>query len=219
LVADFGGLLKLARKRGCRIGYSAAVGTPLPSVETVLLGLHGAKLSAFRGLFNETSNRILREMESGVTYDDALENARRAGVLETDPRLDLEGWDTVYKVLILARTFWHPEIELDPKRVSGITAVTAEQIVETRARDYKVRLLGSAVQNESGDVEIRVEPVRLAPDDPLYPLGPGEKGAVFETDLMGRFVVRSGKAGPFATAAAIVKDVLNMAIHPPVIAV
>jgi homoserine dehydrogenase len=219
LVADFKGLMELAREAGSRIGYSAAVGTPLPSLETVLLGTHGTRLSGFHGLFNETSNRILREMESGVSYDDAFENARQAGVLEADPRLDIEGWDTAYKVLILARSFWSPEIELDGRRILGISAVAATAVTEAGTRGNKIRLLGSAERNESGVVDIRVEPVQLGPDDPLHALGPGEKGAVFDTDLMGRLVIRSGKAGPHATAAAVVKDVLNIAAHPSVIAI
>jgi homoserine dehydrogenase len=219
LVADFEGLLKTAQSEGCRLGYSAAVGAPLPAVETVLLGLRGAHLRSFRGLFNETSNRILREMESGVSYEDALEGARRAGILETDPRLDLEGWDTAYKVLILARTFWNPEIGFDPKRVLGITGITEEEITGVAAKGNKIRLVGGAERDDSGNVEIRVEPVQLGPGDPLHPLGPGEKGAVFETDLIGRFIIRNGNAGPYATAAAIVRDVLNITAHPPVIGI
>jgi homoserine dehydrogenase len=219
LVADFGGLLKTAESEGCRLGYSAAVGTPLPGVEIGLLGLHGTHMRSFRGLFNETSNRILREMESGVRYGDALENARRAGILETDPRLDLEGWDTAYKVLILARTFWNPEIELDPERILGITNIGKENILESAAKGEKMRLIGGAERGQSGVVEIRVEPEQLGAGDPLYSLEPGEKGAVFETDLMGRFVIRCGKAGPYETAAAVVKDVLNIADHPSVVGI
>jgi homoserine dehydrogenase len=219
LVASYDELVALAGTNGGRIGISAAVGTPLPSVETVLVGLHGSRLSGFRGLFNETSNRIMREMEAGVSYEKAVENAREAGVLETDPRLDLEGWDSAYKVLILARVFWKPDIPLSSASVQGIAGISVSEVAEARAAGKRIRLLGRARLSESGEVEIRIQPVRLDPDDPLYPLEPGEKGAVFESDLMGRFVIRSGKSGPFATAAAIIKDILNMAAHPPVLAV
>lgn len=219
LVASFEDLMNLARARGTRLGFSAAVGIPLPSLETVLVGLHGCTLRGFRGLFNETSNRILRAMEAGVSYDDAIEEAHKAGVLETDPRLDLEGWDTAFKVLILARSFWDPKASYDPSSIKGITEISAEEVAEATKRGQRIRLLGGADVSSSGDIEIRVEPVRLEVDDPLYVLEAGEKGAVFDTDLMGRLVIRSGKAGPFATAAAIVKDILNIVDHPPHLAV
>jgi homoserine dehydrogenase len=47
-----------------------------------------------------------------------------AGILEHDPSLDLEGWDTDFKVLILARSFWGADIPLDSVRVEGITRIT-----------------------------------------------------------------------------------------------
>jgi homoserine dehydrogenase len=59
---------------------------------------------------------------------------------------------------------------------------------------------------------VEVEP--LPSSDPLYSLAPDEKGAEFETSLMGRFFVKSGKSGPGTTAAALVKDILNIAAHP-----
>lgn len=214
LVVGFRQLMELAGEKGGRIGFSAAVGTPLPSLETALVGLHGCRIKGFRGLLNETSNRILRDMESGVPYEEAVEGAREAGVLESDPRLDLEGWDTAFKVLILARSLWDPEADLEPTAVRGIAGISPVDLARAVEGKRKLRLIGSARRDESGRVDIRVEPVWLDVEDPLHPLGPGEKGAVFDTDLMGRVVIRSGKAGPFATAAAIVKDVLNIVSHP-----
>jgi homoserine dehydrogenase len=219
LVAGFEELVSLADRHGGRIGLSAAVGTPLPSVETGLIGLQGSRVHGFHGCLNETSNRILRDMEDGVSYVDAVEGARRAGVLETDPRLDLEGWDTAFKVLILARTFWRTDITLDPTHVQGITEVSADDIERACAEGRRIKLLGFARHTESGDTELRVEPVWLDSNDPLHSLGSSEKGIVFDTDLMGSVVIRSGAAGPFDTAAAIVKDVLNIAAHPSWVAV
>ena len=215
LVHAFGDLVELAGRETCRIGISAAVGTPLPSLETMHLSLRGAGLRGFRGIFNETSNRILIKMEAGMSYEAAVENARSAGILEPDPSLDLEGWDTAFKVLILARSFWGAEIPLDTVRVKGITEVTAEQLSRIQDAGRKLRLIGSArPRNPGGDVEIGVAPEEIGPDDPFYPLAAGEKGAEFDSDLMGRFVIRSGKGGPLTTAAALVKDILNIAHHP-----
>lgn len=215
LIHAFGDLVELAGREKCRIGISAAVGTPLPSLETMHLSLRGAGLRGFRGIFNETSNRILIKMESGMPYEAAVENARSAGILEPDPSLDLEGWDTAFKVLILARSFWGAGIPLDSVRVEGITEGTAERLSRIQKEGRKLRLIGTArARNQGADVEILVAPEEIDSDDPLYPLAAGEKGAEFDSDLMGRFVIRSGKGGPSTTAAALVKDILNIAHHP-----
>ncbi|MGH9463854.1 MAG: hypothetical protein ACRD1X_21845 [Vicinamibacteria bacterium] len=214
LVAAFPELLELARLRGSRIGISAAVGTPLPSLEVGRLGSRGSALHAFRGIFNTTANRILMQMEAGMGYEDAMMDAERAGVLEPDPRLDVEGWDTAFKVLILARSFWSPTIPAESMKVQGITQITKDEIARALESGRRLRLVGAAQQSPSGDVTIRVEVEPLPPSDPLYSLASGEKGAQFETSLMGGFFVRSGKSGPRTTAAALVKDILNIAAHP-----
>ena len=133
LVAAFAEILELAQRKKCRIGISAAVGTPLPCLETVHLSLRGSTLHGFRGIFNTTANRILMNMESGMSYETAMEDVERAGILETDPRLDVEGWDTAFKVLILARSFWRPTIPMESARVEGITRITGADVL--RAQD------------------------------------------------------------------------------------
>ena len=218
LVAAFAELLELARHKKCRIGISAAVGTPLPSLEMVHLSLRGSTLHGFRGIFNTTANRILMKMESGVSYEDAMEDAERAGILEADPRLDVEGWDTAFKVLILARSFWQPTIPLESVQVQGITGITGAEMAQIKESGRRLRLVGTARQSPSGEVAIRVEAEPLPTSDPLYSLGPEEKGAEFDTDLMGRFVVRTGKAGPATTAATLAKDILNIVAHPTALA-
>jgi homoserine dehydrogenase len=214
LVAAFGELVDLARANNCRIGLSAAVGSPLSSLDTMHLSLHGSMVRGFRGLLSEAANRILRELETGKNRKDAVAGARRAGVLEPDPSLDLDGWDTAFKVLILARSIWDPAIPLDRACVQGITEVSEETLARARDEGKKLRLIGSARSGPRGWVEILVGPEALDPEDPLFPLGPGEKGAVIDSDLMGRFVIRSGKGGPLTTAASIAKDILNIAAHP-----
>ena len=218
LVVAFAELLELARRRSCRIGISAAVGTPLPSLEMLHLGLRGTTLVGFRGVFNTTANRILTQMESGASYHEALKDAERAGILETDPRQDIEGWDTAFKVLILARSIWRPTIPMESAEVRGIEGITGADIARLKESGRRPRLVGTARWSPSGDVAIRVGVESLPPSDPLHWLGPGEKGAQFDTDLLGRFVLRTSGAGPATTAVSIVKDILNIAAHPIVLA-
>jgi homoserine dehydrogenase len=59
----------------------------------------------WRGIFNSTSNFILGEMTAGRAYADALAEAQRRGLAETDPSLDVEGWDTANKLVIIANSF------------------------------------------------------------------------------------------------------------------
>lgn len=214
LIVAYAELMALARKSEARVGLSAAIGTPLPALETALLGLHGSRIRAFRGVFNQTANRVLQSMESGASYVEAVEEARSAGVLEADPRLDLEGWDAAFKVLILARALWSPEASLEGAKIEGIESLSPEAVGQALQQGRPLRLVGSAERGDEGRARITVRPERLAPNDPLFGLDSEEKAAVFESDLMGRLVIRTGRGGPVATAATLIKDVLNTVAHP-----
>ena len=91
LVARYSELVDLAKQHGARLGASAAVGIPLPSIEVGVLGVRGAGLRRFRGVFNDTANQILRDLESGISLDSAVERARMEGTIEEDPRLESGG--------------------------------------------------------------------------------------------------------------------------------
>ncbi len=214
LVADFEGLSTVARANGARIGASAAVGIPLPSLEVGALGLRGAGVRRFRGILNETANQILRDLEAGLSLPDAIAKARLAGTIEEDPRIDLEGWDAAYKLLILARVLWSPTLSLENGEIRGVSATGQNEIEKARARGQRIRLIATAERSSSGEVRLRTEPEALEASDPFYPLGPGEKALAFETASMGAITVRSSRGGPSATAACVIKDVLNLAAPP-----
>ena len=214
LVAAFGELSSLARARGARIGASAAVGIPLPSLEVGVIGLRGAGITRFRGVLNDTTNQILRDLESGISLQDSIARARLAGTLEEDPRLDLEGWDAAYKLLILARAIWKPTLSLGDSETRGVSAIGKDELDEARSRRKRLRLVATAERSDAGEIRLRTEPEALDAQDPLYSLGPGEKALVFETAAMGTIAIRSSKGGPIATAACVIKDVLNLGAPP-----
>jgi len=211
LVARYQDLVDCARETGARIGAAAAVGIPLPSVEVGAHGLRGAHLNRFRAVLNDTTNQILRDLESGISLEDSVERARIEGTIEEDPRLDLDGWDAAYKLLILARAIWDPKLRLEQVQTTGVGAIGRKELDDARLQRRRIRLIATGARDAGGVIRLKTEPESLADDDALYHLGPGEKGAVFETDVMGTITVRSSKGGPLATAACVVKDVLNIA--------
>jgi homoserine dehydrogenase len=213
LVAAQAALARAALEKGARIGASAAVGIPLPSLEVGLRGLRGASVARVRGLLNDTANQILRDLESGSSLEKAIETARIAGTIEADPRLDLDGWDAAYKLLILCRALWDPSLTLEAAVTRGVSAFASKELDEARSRGRRVRLIATGERSGSR-VQLRTECEALDPDDRFFALGPGEKAVSFETEVMGAITVSSTKGGPMATAASVLKDVLNIAAPP-----
>ncbi len=214
LVAHFEELSRIARRRGARIGVSAAVGVPLPTLEVGTLGLRGAGLRRFRAVLNDTSNQLLRDLEAGLSLEESIELARSAGTIEADSRLDIDGWDATYKLLILARILWRPDLHLDDVETIGVGAVRTTQLSQARSRGRRIRLIATGERAQDATLRLTVRPESLEADDPLFSLGPGEKGCIFETESMGTLAIRSSQGGPLTTAACVIKDVLNLTVAP-----
>ncbi len=91
---------------------------------------------------------------------------------------------------------------------------SARKSSTTRGHEDNASAIATGERDADGTIRLKTAPEALTPDDPLYELGPGEKGCVFETDVMGTISARSSKGGPLATAACVIKDVLNIAAPP-----
>src|SRR5690606_27476676 len=94
LVLAFRELHELAASTGAGLAVSATVCGALPVINIGQRDLIAADIQSLRGIFNATTNFILAEMATGRSYADALAEAQRRGIAETDPTLDVEGWDT-----------------------------------------------------------------------------------------------------------------------------
>src|SRR2546422_11263702 len=77
--------------------------------------LRGAQDECCEGILNRTTNLVLSEIEAGHTYADGVEAARRIGFLETDPSMDLDGWDATVKACLLANVLMGGRVR--PERV------------------------------------------------------------------------------------------------------
>lgn len=60
------------------------------------------------------------------------------GLLETDPSMDVDGFDSSAKLAILANVLGKSEVTLHSVRREGIRGVTVEQLLQgTRSREEK----------------------------------------------------------------------------------
>ncbi len=102
LVHAYTELQAAAQEHGAQLAFSATVCGALPVVNIGQRDLAACRFHRVRGIFNSTSNYILDAMRRGESYDDALRQAQEEGVAEADPTLDVEGWDTANKLVIIA---------------------------------------------------------------------------------------------------------------------
>lgn len=190
--------------------FSACVGGALPTVNLGRRDLAGCRIARVEGVFNGTTQIILRAMEQGGSYADALAEAQRRGLAETDPALDVEGWDAANKLVIVANAVLRQPTRLADLSVEGITRLTARDLRAALDRGERMVLL--CLAEADGDAyRLSVRPTALPLDHPLARMGADEMGVVYTTDIAGRASATTLERGPGPTAAAMLRDTIEIA--------
>ena len=113
-------------KKNVAIEGTVMSGTPI--INVLNNGLLGSDITALSGIMNGTSNYILSKMELGMSYEDALSQAQNLGYAETDPTSDVEGLDTLAKVMILANVVFGEQLTQQNINVNGISKITLSDV-------------------------------------------------------------------------------------------
>ncbi len=180
---------ELARKR---LFYKATVmaGTPLVDL---LMGLPPQKVLKVRGILNGSTNYIMtRVYKDGVPFEKAVEEARELGILEPDPRLDLEGLDPAAKLVIIANTL-------------GVHLDLRDVVRKPLAPLGPVTRYLATLDFETGKAS--VEPVRLAPDESIHV--DYTMNAVEIVTEVNNILVKGKGAGRKETALVLLNDTLK----------
>lgn len=95
-------LVDLQEKYHVSFLYEASAGASIPIIRNLEEYYDNELLYSLRGILNGTTNYVLTLMHNqGIDYDVALNEAREKGFAESDPTLDVDGWDAKYKLCII----------------------------------------------------------------------------------------------------------------------
>src|SRR5919197_3643736 len=161
LVLHYGALQRLAQSHQARLSMSAATAAALPTLDVGQICLAGAQILAIEGILNGTTNFILTKMqEEGYEYADALQEAQARGIAETDPTLDVEGFDTANKLILLSNALLGTKFGPGDVSRRGITEITPQQVIDARRGGRSLKLVGEASISR-GSVHLSVGPQEL----------------------------------------------------------
>ena len=209
LVFDYKRLMKKACDKGLKIKFGGATAAALPTLDVGLCSLAGAEILGIEGILNGTTNFILSRMDQGLCYDAALAEARQRGIAEPDPSMDVEGWDTASKILLISNAVVGTFFTLRDIKVEGITNISPEVLRTAKEEGKAVKLLGT-LRKQRNEFEAAVRVCPLEPSHPLFGVTGTNKGITYFTDTMGPVSVIGGKSDPRGAAAALLKDIINI---------
>ncbi|WP_104721751.1 homoserine dehydrogenase [Helicobacter mesocricetorum] len=193
------------------IGFEASVAGGIPIIKALRDGLGANHILSIYGIINGTCNYILTRMKNeGVEYQKVLQKAQELGYAESDPSFDVEGFDCVHKLLILASIAYGINAKPEDVLTQGITEITQEDIAFAKEFGYHLKLLGIA-KKSGEEVELRVHPTFL-PKEAMIGKVDGVMNAISVVgDSVGETLYYGAGAGGDATASAVISDIIEIA--------
>lgn len=232
-LARYKAVKELQRKSYTHFFYEGTVGAGLPIIAT-LKGLleTGDKVTRVEGIFSGTLSYLFNTMKPGMSFSDAVADAKANGYTEPDPRDDLAGMDVARKVVILARECGLdielsdvPVESLVPEPLRAIESVEdfmkrlpefdgdmEEKMAAASERGEYLRYIGIVdVENKCGRVELQSFPG----SHPFTQLSGSDNIISFTTARYKAqpLIVRGPGAGAEVTAAGVFSDLLRLAAH------
>ncbi|MEC4684551.1 MAG: homoserine dehydrogenase [Nitrospirota bacterium] len=200
-----------AEKNSVSVGLEAAVAGGIPIIKVLKESLVANRILSIYGIINGTSNYILTKMtEDGIDFSDALKEAQSLGYAETDPTLDIEGFDTAHKLTIISSLAFGIPLSYEKIHIEGITRLTLQDIEFAGELGYKIKLL-AITKSVNGEVELRVHPTMI-PEKYLISRVDGVLNAVYVMgDAVGETLYYGRGAGDMPTGSAVVSDIVDIA--------
>ena len=212
LVAQHGvELMQTAAEQNVNYMFEASCGGGIPIIRAMNEALTADVIDGVAGILNGTTNYILTKMtEEGSEFADALAEAQEKGYAERNPEADVEGYDACRKIAILSSVAYGSHVDFSDVYTEGITKITAADIRYAAAMGKTVKLLAVS-RKEGSAVAIRVTPVLIGPDDPLYAVNDVFNAVLVHGNMLGDAMFYGSGAGSLPTASAVAADVVACA--------
>ena len=201
-----------AAPTGAGLYYEATTGGGMPIIRVMTAAMQANRILEIKAIINGTTNYILTRMaQEGLDYGEILKDAQALGYAEANPVADVEGYDSSYKLSILASLAFNKRVPVDLIFREGITHITSTDIALADKLGYVIKLLAIAKNGADGKIEARVHPVFLPKDHPLASVNGSFNGVFLVGDAVGDIMLYGRGAGDLPTGSAIVSDIVYCA--------
>lgn len=165
-------------------------------------------LHSIKAIVNGSTNFILTKIfEDNLPFNDALLLAQQLGFAESNPKLDVEGFDAVNKWSILLNHAYgiveHPSKLL----FNGIQNIQLGDAIVAKEKHYEIKLVAQAKKLTDGKVAAFVLPQFVKLDDHLSFVKNEYNGVVIESGFADKQFFYGKGAGSFPTASAVLSDI------------
>jgi len=200
-------LLGLQKLTGQSFLYEAAACASIPVIRNLEEYYDNDLLHSIKAIVNGSTNFILTKMfEEKLDFQQALLLAQQLGFAESDPSLDVEGFDAVNKWTFLLTHAYGIVEQPDHIVFNGIQNIQGSDAAVAAEKHFDIKLVAQAKKLQNGKVAAFVLPQFIKQDDHLAFVKNEYNGVVIESGFADKQFFYGKGAGSFPTASAVLSD-------------
>ena len=208
IAEHFEELLQLQQQYKTPFLYEAACCASMPIVRNLEEYYDNDLLQSFRGIINGSTNFILtRIFEEQLEFNEALRLAQQLGFAESDPKLDIGGFDAANKLSILLAHSFGVITKPEQFIFNGIESVSLPDALVAKEKKYSIKLVANAKKLSNGKLAAFVLPEFVTPKDDLYHVQNEFNAVTTESAFADKHFFKGKGAGAFPTASAVLSDI------------
>ncbi len=201
-------LVSLSKEKEVSFLYEASACGSIPVIRSLEEYYDNDLLLSVTGILNGSSNYILTKIfDNNESYADALKEAQDLGFAESNPSFDVDGFDSLFKLIIITMHSFGVVVLPDDVLNYGISNISDFDINYAREKGYKIKLVGQVERLRDKQIALFVLPRFVTRDKYIFGVDDEFNGVVIKGVAYDKQFMFGKGAGGQPTGSAVLSDI------------
>ena len=201
-------LIDLQARYNVGLLYDASACGSIPVIRNLEEYYDNDLLTSVKGILNGSSNFILSKIfNENMSYSDALKLAQDLGFAESNPSLDIDGWDSLFKLIIITVHAFGLYVAPETIFTYGISNMNDEDIRFANEKERRFKLVAHVEKLKDNRLIMSVMPQLISRNKYIYSVEDEFNGVVIKGLFYDKQFMFGRGAGGYPTGSAVLSDI------------
>ena len=201
-------LIELQARYNVALLYDASACGSIPVIRNLEEYYDNDLLTSVKGILNGSSNFILSKIfNEKMSYADALKLAQDLGFAESNPTLDIDGWDSLFKLIIITIHAFGLYVAPEEIFTYGISNMNDDDIRFANEKERRFKLVAHVEKIQGNKLIMSVMPQLISRNKYIYSVEDEFNGVVIKGLFYDKQFMFGRGAGGYPTGSAVLSDI------------
>ena len=201
-------LIELQARYNVALLYDASACGSIPVIRNLEEYYDNDLLTSVKGILNGSSNFILSKIfNEKMSYADALKLAQDLGFAESNPTLDIDGWDSLFKLIIITIHAFGLYVPPQDIFTFGISNMNDNDIRFANEKERRFKLVAHVEKLNDNKLIMSVMPQLISRNKYIYSVEDEFNGVVIKGLFYDKQFMFGRGAGGYPTGSAVLSDI------------